>query len=81
MDRNGNEGNDYVCVQRSKKYSSFFLLLKLPCFNESTDSFSLWVKVFCIGIATVMAEIIFWTAILQTYSVKIDTLDQNCETS
>ena len=37
---------------------------------------------FCIGIATVvMAEIIFWTAILQTYSVKIDTLDQNCETN
>ena len=49
--------------------------------NESTESFSLWEKVFCIGIATVMANFFVLTAISQTYSVKIDTLDQNCETT
>ena len=53
---------------------------KTSLFTRINREFSLWVKVFC-RIATVMAEIIFLTAISQTYSVKIDTLDQKCETT
>ena len=69
---------NWLCLYTKEQKIFFFIPTSK---NESTESFSLWEKVFCIGIATVMAKFFVLTAISQTYSVKIDTLDQNCETT